>query len=210
MKHSHKTFDIPETMKPQTNEKTNKKRKKINGCGCAFLLFVVFVILFCIALNLTEFGENEATLPIFCTEKGSNFSYYLTYSRQCCEFTISERDFLEWCKERWGESIDIVTLPSLPKDNRRYFERTKNEFPIINEQREVPLLIGRYSYIKPEHEKCWAHEKCQVDPTGKTDVSCCHFVDDGYYYEERYQDCGGVYILYDRSNQRCYIVCNRR
>ena len=201
-------------MEPQTNEKTKKKRKKRTGytccavgCGSALLLFVVFVILFLHAVNHTEFGENEATSPIYYTEKGSNFSYYVSHLHRCCEFTISEQDFLEWCKERW-EPIEIETLPSPPK-TKLWHERDEDDFPIINEQRKVPLRIERYSYVKPEHEKCWSLN-CQVDPTEKTDAACFRSVDDGYYYEQRRQTSGGVYILYDRSNQRCYIDWSRR
>jgi len=208
------------------SNKINGKRKKNYfccglGCGIPLLFAIAFVVLFLYAVNYTKLGENEDTSPIFYTEKGSNYSYFYSYMRWYCEFTISEEDFLDWCSNREFpfEVLEIKDLPSLPKHDRRLHELTDDELPMIHERRggRIPLSIVRFSSRKPEHENCksyWEHippeERCVIDPTGKTDNSCFRIVEDGYYHEHRWQCHGGLYILYDRTNNRCYIKWNRR
>lgn len=182
-------------------KKSNGKSCCAAGCGCVLPIVLIFAIWLTHIIWYHRFGENEPTAPMFHAEKGKNFSYDFTYLNRFCEFEISENDFLDWCKNRkypWNP-VEIETLPSLPKPDW-------NEYPQINDRREVPLSIIRYCYKKPEHENCRASfDECQIDPTGKTDESCFHTLDNGYYYESRSRDGGGVYVLFDREKNRCYI-----
>lgn len=187
-----------------------KDKKKVNtltiGCGIILLIVLFFVVPFVTAIRYHEHGENKPTAPIYNAEKGKNFSYDFSFMHQFCEFDISEVDFLDWCKTKeisW-ELVEIETLPSLPEVDR-------NKLPRINHQRNIPLLIARYCCRKTEHEECYPWtEKCQVDTTGKTNKACFHIVENGYYYESRWSNSGGVYVLYDRENSRCYIHVNKR
>ena len=134
--------------------------------------------------------------------------YYYSYLNRYFEFTISEPDFLEWRtsgKFPW-EPVEIKSLPSLPKPEKQWVDRQNGDWKLVNSRREIPLFIVRYCHKKAEHENCnpW-DEKCSIDPTGKTDEACFRILDDGYYYQTSRRNGGGVYVLYDRENQRCYI-----
>jgi len=185
----------------QQEEKDGKK-KGCCRCSCCVAAgcVIVLICLFAWGISYHDFGENQDQSPMFSAKNGKNFSYDITYSWQHVEFDISETDFLGWCKNEasgW-EPIEIEILPSLPTID--------TIMPSINHRRECPLWIPRYCRYKPEHKNCnpW-NKECQHDPTGKTDDACFRIVDNGYYYETRAHNGGGVYVLYDRDNNRCYI-----
>jgi hypothetical protein len=147
---------------------------------------------------------------MFNAKKGTNFSYDVTYSRNHVEFTIAEQDFLDWCKQLGWTPIEIKDLPLLPEVE--YDWDNDAAWPRINEQQgnKGPLIISRYNCRKPEHERCKYGQECLVDPTGQIDDACFCSVEDGFYYECRRRSCGGVHVLYDRENNRCYIQENAR
>ena len=197
----------------------NLQRRRLKGyaccaisCGAPVLFFALMISAFVWYVGYYHsFGENQAGAPVFSPAKGTNFSYDVTYSRSHIEFTIAEVDFLDWCKKNGWTPVEIKDVPSLPKV---VFDWDNDAaWPRINEGQggEIPLAIPRYKYRKPEHERCNSYDKkCQIDPTGKTDDACFRLVDDGYYYERRARSMGGVHILYDRENNRCYVQANPR
>ena len=200
-------------MNQQTTQNSGKKNYGLACCavGCAVPFFLVLVLLVSIIYRFTyqDFGENKATAPMFYAEKGSHFCYDWAFGNRYFEFTIAEQDFLDWCEKkdsryRW-ETLEIKDLPSLSAPNRDWDD--DNAWPVINERRgeAIPLSITRYNHRKAEHKKCDSRWECQIDPTGKTDDACRRLVDDGYYFEGRHRNGGGVYVLYDREKQRCYI-----
>ena len=178
------------------------------GCGCAVLLLgfggpAPLIPLFFPALY-TSSGEHLPNAEQFSPE-ATNFSYYATFMHRVQEFDIPEKAFLEMCKKAEYEVAAIETLPDLPP-----FDHEKSP-PRINYQREVPLTIVRYVYHKEEHQhRCepWNFAKCNIDPSGKTDESCFHSVSKGYYFEHRLGNGGGLIILYDSENGRCYMHWN--
>ena len=199
----------------------NVQRKRLKGCACSaigcglpLLTFILMVASFVWHVGYYhEFGENQASAPEFNAEKGTDFSYDVTYSWSYIEFTISEPDFLDWCRQRNWKPVEIKDLPSLPKVESDW--EKDSDWPRINGAQgdKGPFSIPRYSYKKPEHERCNKYDhnqRCQIDPTGKTDDACFRSVDDGYYYETRQRSAGGFHILYDRENNRCYIQANPR
>ena len=183
------------------------------ACGGPSFLILAFVLLFIYSVNDTEFGENKATSPVFNAEKGSHFSYYVSYLNRFVEFTISEQDFLNWCKDRGWEPFDeIKNLPVLPRPPEPNWHNDSDAIWVNQRRgREIPLAIIRYNHIKEEHEACNPFlRRCRIDSTGRTDQACVRLIGDGYYYEHRWADGGGVYILYDRENNRCYVQWSRR
>ena len=206
-------------MDKSATQNTDKKKKFYGyaccavGCGMPCLFVLTLLLTFIYSVNYEDFGENMATSPMYYTEKGNNFCYDLTFLNRYFEFTISEQDFLDWCKDRderyrW-EPIEIQILPSLPTSNKD--RNDDSVWPIINEKRgsKIPLSITRYNHRKTQHEQCPRWKECQIDPTGKTDDACFRLVGDGYYFELRGSNGGGVYILYDRERNRCYIEYHR-
>ncbi|MGL6194171.1 MAG: hypothetical protein ACRC2T_05050 [Thermoguttaceae bacterium] len=112
------------------------------------------------------------------------------------------------CKEAEYTPVSIEMLPDLPQVD---YTNEDSEESQINYKRDVPLNIVRYVYHKDEHKDgCspWNSAKCNVDPSGKTDASCFHSVSQGYYFERRYRNGGGLYMLYDSENGRCYMKWN--
>jgi len=217
-------------MEQNTSEDKTKTQKK-NGClalfqafGCCsgcLILMLGFggpapLIPFFFPALFTSSGEHLPTAEQFSPE-ATNYSYYDTFMHRRREFDISEEAFLKMCKEKGYEPISIETLPDLPP-----FDHENNERPWVNYQREVPMSMVRYVYHKKEHRynkeephtRCepWSHPakyaKCSVDPSGKTDNSCFHAVSKGYYYEIRYGNGGGLEMLYDLENGRCYMHWN--
>ena len=214
-------------MDQQTEQISGKKK---NGCVCCTVgcgvpvclgLAILFYIIYAIHdINREKFGENMATNPLFSTKfsakKGSNYCYYLPASfpfpREYMEFTISEQDFLDWGKIQndrgWDwKLLEIENLPSLatPANPDR---KDKDAWPVINRRQgeKIPLSIVRYLHGKKEHNECkpWS-DRCQIDPTGKTDNACYRLVDDGYYFEKTWPSGAHDYFLYDREKQRCYF-----
>jgi hypothetical protein len=124
--------------------------------------------------------------------------------RRVREFDIPEEAFLRMCKEREDEPVAIETLPDLPPFDH------ETPSPQINSRREVPLTITRYVSLIGGHKGCdpWNFAKCNVDPSGKTDASCFRSVSQGYYFERRHGNGGGLYMLYDSENGRCYMKWN--
>ena len=178
------------------------------GCGCLVLLLGLGgpapLIPFFFPAWFTSSGEHLPTAEQFSPE-ATNYSYYNTFMHRVREFDISEKAFLEMCKKMDYEPIAIETLPDLPPYNH------ESKPPRINYQREVPLTIIRYVYRKEEHQNgCspWILSECKVDPSGKTDDSCFRSVSKGYYFERRLGNGGGLSMLYDSENGRCYMKWN--
>jgi hypothetical protein len=173
------------------------------GCGCLVLLLgfggPAPLMPFFFPEWFTTSREHQEQGGRFTMKGGTNYSFHNMFMHQVCEFDISKDDFLVGKPE----AIPIESLPTLPPFGQRGRE------PRVNYQREIPISNIRYCYVKPEHEKCspWS-PKCNVDPTGKTDDSCFHFVSKGYYYEYRGRNGGGIRVLYDTENGRCYIHAN--
>ena len=171
-----------------------------------FLYVGGMVLLF--ALNwawrdIPRHGEHLATAVEF-SPHATNYSFYNRLLHCVCEFDILEDAFLEMCKDKKWNPIAIESLPDLLP-----FQESEME-PNTNYEREIPLKITRYVYTKPGHENCglWWNCSCQVDTTGKTDDSCFRAVSRGYYFEVRGSDAGGIRVLYDSENERCYIHSN--
>ena len=183
-------------MNQQADEKT-KKNKNTCGCVCCSVAGMVLLFLF-VCLSMTyyryshkEIRENEATSPYCYAEKGMNYSYCIAYPSSQFEFTISEPDFLDWCEENSWESVEIKSIPSASQDASL----------------SLPVTIVRYCHGKAEHKECFPRlNKCQIDPTGKTDKACFCTLDDGIYYRQG----SSFFVLYDRDKQRCYIYWHRR
>ena len=165
-------------------------------------MFLVFLL-----ESFPASGEHLPKAEQFSPE-ATNYSYHLKYSSQLHEFDISEKAFLEMCEEKGWEPVVVETLPDLPP-----FDHEKPS-PRINYLREVPLTIVRYVNLKEreKHKGCdpWNSAKCNVDPSGKTNASCFRSVSQGYYYERRYDNGGGIFVLYDSENGRCYTYSNPR
>lgn len=214
-------------MEQQTEQKTKSNRKYAYACcavSCGVLSgFVVFLLIVCIyaVIYNTEFGENKAACPFIKVEKGSNFCYYIhnrfLFPQRYLEFTISERDFLDWGKSQWDKSpdgnqwwnpVEIKCLPSLPKPN---VDRENGSACVVNGRQggEIPLSIPRYICKKEAHQGCYPWKGlCLNSPAGKADNSCIRFIEDGYYFEiwAPRRCYAGIYVLYDRENQRCYYA----
>ena len=140
--------------------------------------------------------------------EATNFSFYKTFMHRVQEFDIPAEAFLKMCERERYEAIAIAieTLSDLPP-----FDHTDHTQPLVNYKREVPLTIVRYVYHKEMHQNdCdpWNRAKCNVDPSGKTDDSCFRSVSKGYYFEHRRGNGGGLKILYDSENGRCYMHWN--
>ena len=198
------------------NEKREKKTGcatwfAVPGCGCGCLILLLgfagpapLIPFFFPALFISS-GEHLPKAEQFSPE-ATNYSYYCAYNHHY-EFDISEEAFLKMCKNEEYEPVAIETLPDLPP----FDHEANRDQPRINYRREVPMTIVRYVYHKEEHrDGCdpWTSEKCNVDPSGKTDDSCFHSVSKGYYYEIRFVSGGGRTILYDSENSRCYTYAN--
>lgn len=193
----------PELTPIQQQEDKNSKKKNCCGCCTAAVLVIVLLCLLARGFTFHYVGENQNRSPMYGARNGKNFSYDITYMTQYVEFDISEPNFLNWCKNETAswEPIEIETLLSRPLPDAY--------MPLINYKDENLLWISRYCRRKPEHETChpWSKE-CQHDATGKTNNACFRIVDNGLYYETRSPNGGGVYVLYDRDNNRCYIYGN--
>ena len=183
----------------------------VPGCSCGCLVLLLGfggpapLIPFFFPALFTSSGEHLPKAEQFSPE-ATNYSYYNTFMHRVREFDISEEAFLKMCKEAEYEPVAIETLPDLPP-----FDHDANrDKPRINYMRKVPMAIVRYIYRKEGHEGCdpWNSDKCTVDPSGKTDDSCFRSVSKGYYYEIRYGDGGGLEMLYDSENGRCYMHWN--
>ena len=215
--HNLMTIDL------QTKKNLQRRRLKGYACCAVFCGIPLFVFVFMLSSFVWyvgfyhEFGENQPRAPVFNAEGGTNFSFNVRYAGSLVEFTISEQEFLDWCKKSLWNPVEIKDLPSLP---RVEFDWDNDAaWPRINEQQgsEIPLLIARYNWWKPEHENCSPVRyvesdvlRCQIDPTGKTGDSCFRFVADGFYYETRRRSQGGFIILFDRESNRVYVQENAR
>ena len=178
------------------------------GCGCfiVFMFLAVFakIFPFFFPALFTSSGEHLPQAEYYSPE-ATDYSFHHTYLDQVHEFSIPENAFLEMCRVKKWQPIAIESLPDLPPFD---FDAP---FPRINWKREIPLTMPRYVYPKPEHEQCnpWSViRECHIDPTGKTDQSCFHSVSQGYYFEHRRSNGGGIIVLYDTENGRCYINTN--
>ncbi|MGL4595765.1 MAG: hypothetical protein ACRC2T_10350 [Thermoguttaceae bacterium] len=180
------------------------------GCGCLFLLLFGLggpapLIPFFFPALFTSSGEHLPTAKQFSPE-ATNYSFYHTFMHRIREFDISEEAFLKMCEKAEYTPVAIETLPDLPHIDHSSQDRNR-----INYKREVPLNIVRYVYHKDEHKNgCspWNSAECRIDPSGKTDASCFHRVSKGYYFEHRLSNGGGLYMLYDSENGRCYMQWN--
>lgn len=192
----------------KTDNGISRKTIKAVGCICvcvvlAPVIFVggatVFIMINWAWRDVPRSGEHLATAEEY-SQHATNYSYYNRLLHQVCEFDIPEDAFLEMCKVKgYRHPVLIETLADLPRDET-------DSWPRINENRNVPVTIRRYVWHEPQHENCHPSvPDCQVDPTGKTDASCFHSVSRGYYYEIRGEDGGGIKIVYDAENGRCYI-----
>jgi len=179
------------------------------GLGCLLLLPALPVLVVMVAWGYRDIPRSGEHLPkaVEYSPHATNYSYHTRLLHQVCEFDIPEDAFLEMCQaKQWWHPVAIETLAELPKDE------TQDEYPVINEERKVPLGNRRYVWDKPEHDNCrffyGNHGECKVDPSGKTDASCFRSVSQGYYYEIRGSNGGGIKVLYDSENGRCYIHSN--
>jgi hypothetical protein len=176
------------------------------GCGCAVLLLgfgPAPLIPFFFPALFTSSGEHLPNAEQFSPE-ATNFSYYETFMHCVREFDIPEKAFLEMCKKMEYKTVAIETLPYLPPDH-------EESPPRINYRRTVPLTIVRYVHHKEEHQHgCdpWNGMACHVEPSGRTDDSCFRSVSKGYYFEHRLGNGGGLTMLYDSENGRCYMHWN--
>jgi len=178
------------------------------GCGCVLLFLLVgsySIIPFFFPGSFISSGEHLPKAELFSPE-ATNYSFYCTFMTHVREFNIPEEAFLKMCKEAEQEPVAVEALPDLPP-----FDFTNKERPKLNYERKVPLTIVRYVYHGEEHGECssW-HAECHVDPNGKTDDSCFRSVSRGYYFEHCLSNGGGLKILYDSENGRCYMYWNRR
>ena len=201
-------------MSPETEQKESKTSSRRSGCGCAdwgcgcFPLFMLLIVLgrllpFFFPALFTASGEHLPQAEYYSPE-ATDYSFHHTYMHQVHEFSIPENAFWEMCRVKGWQPIAIESIPNLPP-----FDYDA-PFPRVNYERKVPLTIPRYVYPKPGHEQCdpWNFDKCLIDPSGKTDQSCFHSVSQGHYYEHRSGNGGGIVILYDMENGRCYIYTN--
>ena len=177
------------------------------GCGCFFLIIFLAVFVkifpFFFPALFTSSGEHLPRAEYYSPE-ATDYSFHRTYMHQVHEFSIPENAFLKMCHTKGWMPNAVESLPDLPPFD---FDAP---FPRVNWERKVPLTIPRYVYPKHGHEECdpWNSDECHVDPTGKTDQSCFHSVSQGYYYEHRSGNGGGIVVLYDTENGRCYIHTN--
>ena len=179
------------------------------GLGCFLLLPILLPAMLMVIWFFKDVPRSGEHLPKAAeySPHATNYSYYNRLLHQACEFDIPEKAFLEMCQtKKWWHPVAIETLAELPKVD------IHEERPWINYERDVPLGNRRYVWHKPEHENCsffyGNHGECKVDPGGKTDASCFRSVSQGYYYEIRGSNGGGIKVLYDSENGRCYIHSN--
>jgi|GEM_PF-3730838 len=173
------------------------------GCGCIVLFPFLLLALMLAAWaykDIPRYGEHLPKAEKY-SPQATDYSYYNRLLHQACEFDIPENAFLEMCQIKKWHPVPIETLSELPK------VETQDEYPWINFRRRVPLEISRYvRWYKPGHEECYPfHGDCKVDPSGKTDASCFRSVSQGYYYEIIWSNGGGITVIYDSENGRCYI-----
>ena len=186
-----------------------QKALKVLGCACLcivlcpviYVLFgIVFIMLNWAYRDIPRYGEHLAEAKEYSPE-ATNYSYYNRLLHQVCEFDIPEAAFLEMCKtKKYAVPVRIETLADLPPLD-------SEEYPRINDDRNVPVIMRRYIWHEPQHENCisWVVGDCKADPTGKTDTSCYRAVSQGYYSEIRAKDGGGIKVVFDAENGRCYI-----
>jgi len=206
--------EVDDTMKESSNEQKqnendSQKALRMLGCACLFIVLSPVIYVFCsivfIMLNwayrdIPRYGEHLAEAKEYSPE-ATNYSYYNVLLHQVCEFDIPEDAFLEMCKaKKYATPVRIETLADLPPfDDEKY--------PHINDERRVPIIVRRYIWHEPQHKECdsFIMGDCEVDPTGKTDTSCYRAVSQGYYSEIRAEDGGGIKVVFDSENGRCYI-----
>ncbi|MDR0521731.1 MAG: hypothetical protein LBH00_07740 [Planctomycetaceae bacterium] len=189
-----------------------------SGCGCGVpLLF--FAIIFCLYLSLYFFwkdsAEHSPTLHVLgfpvSGVQAANQSYYHTWLHQHGEFDITQEEFFKIFNDNWyrGKPVDIEK-----RTDKDGFEIPGEDDKVIRVNMSFhpyPYFIRRYNGMKQEHKDCLYltdEQHCKIDPTGRTDASCFRLVSHGYYYEQRFSNGGGVYMLYDTDNHRCYYRGN--
>jgi Uncharacterized integral membrane protein len=190
------------------NGNDSQKALRVLGCVCLCIVLSPAIFVFCstafIMLNwayrdIPKYGEHLAEAKEYSPE-ATNYFYYNVLLHQVCEFDIPEDAFLEMCKAKeYATPVRIETLADLPPPDDK-------EYPRINDDRKVPVIIRRYIWHESQHEKCIPSSgACEVDPTGETDASCYRTVPQGYYSEIRASDGGGIKVVFDSENGRCYI-----
>ena len=176
------------------------------GCGCFMLIMILPPAVIMVNWAYRDIPRYAEHLPKAeeYSSQATNYSYYNRLLHQACEFDIPEDAFLAMCQSQQWQPVSIETLPELPKDE------TQEKYPHVNDERRIPLEILRYVWHKSNHVDCrsFVYGNCQVDPSGKTDASCFRSVSQGYYYEIRGENGGGIKVLYDFENGRCYIHTN--
>lgn len=147
--------------------------------------------------DIPRYGEHLPTASEYSSE-ATNYSYYNRLLHRVCEFDLSEDAFVKMYRNKFVA----------PNEE----DSSENSLHEIETLPDLPLKITRYNYAKPEHEACqhFIFPGCDVDPSGETDASCFRAVSQGYCSERRGSDGGGIDILYDTENGRCYIRSNPR
>ncbi len=209
----HKENILPCEETPPEKQKANKRFSVLSHffgydcpCGCLVLMIgfagPIPLVPYFFPFLFTNSAEHLPTAEYFSPE-ATNFSYHDTFMHRVREFDIPEEAFLKMCEKSEGKPISIATLPDLPRPDHP---------PQVNARQgdNIPLTIVRYVYPRKEHRQCnpWNFAECKIDQTGKTDDSCFHSVSKGYYYENRLGNGGGIYMLYDSENGRCYMHWN--
>ncbi len=154
--------------------------------GCLFLLSCLSVPVSCFyGLSRTDQGRHAAGVR-WLPREAVDVSYYRSYGYTCYEFTISERGFLAWARERkWN--IRPITVPvTVPR-----FTRMVVPSPV------APVgFSGDWAKFYRDF-KAWEAQSKAVIPSGWTD-------------SVRWGDGGGYVVAYDRTSGRAYFQANPR
>lgn len=158
----------------------------------ASLLLAAFLYSVYRGFTDVEQGENVSAVS-WLPKTASNVSFYRSYPRTAYEFDMDEPNFLAWAEARNWRVVRIgtgsVSIPRYgfcqePQPSAEWFQRGK---PMtVGEEAELQARIAAY------HAMAY-----QV-------------IANGYHYEIRQRNGGGIQTGYDASRRRAYVYTTPR
>ena len=136
------------------------------------------------AFTEVESGEHVARVS-WLPESATDVSFYRSYSFTAYEFTIPEQNFLHWAKG-W----EVARIVGEPRSISRY-HRGLNDVPYPDDP------------APGEHSKeVWSKYETALAQYREANVK---HIANGYYYEIRQSDGGGMAVGYDKEIGRAYF-----
>jgi hypothetical protein len=148
--------------------------------AAAIIAFVAMLLLGYHGLTYCETAENVQSVS-WLPEGATNISYYRSYRFTAYEFDISEEGFQEWAK-RWGQVQPI-------KD---------------------PVRVNRFSTLIQPPSNVSTSSIGQMEVSGTEIDPATATISDGYFYEKRQSNGGGVCVAYNSKAKRAYFQSNPR